>query len=198
MAVIGGFSMNTYTYVESPIGRLLLHSDGVALTGLYMDVPSRPPRGKDDWVEDAGSGPLPATIRQLREYFAGQRRGFDLPLRFQGTEFQQRVWNMLTEIPYGATWSYGELAKHIDNPHASRAVGLANGRNPIAIVVPCHRVIGADGSLTGYGGGLERKLWLLAHEGYVDGRTVIGPADLAAPIPSAASRLRAADREIFP
>ena len=190
--------MNTYTYVESPIGRLLLHSDGVALTGLYMDVPSRPPRGKDDWVEDAGSGPLPATIRQLREYFAGQRRGFDLPLRFHGTEFQQRVWNMLTEIPYGATWSYGELAKHIDNPHASRAVGLANGRNPIAIVVPCHRVIGADGSLTGYGGGLERKLWLLAHEGYVDGRTVIGPADLAAPIPSAASRLRAADREIFP
>ncbi|HWJ35856.1 MAG TPA: methylated-DNA--[protein]-cysteine S-methyltransferase [Steroidobacteraceae bacterium] len=157
--------MNSYTYVESPIGRLLLQSDGVALTGLYMDVPSRPPRGMADWVENASAEPLPETIRQLGEYFAGRRRAFDLPLRLHGTEFQQRVWNLLKEIPYGATWSYGELAKRIDNPNASRAVGLANGRNPISILVPCHRVIGADGSLTGYGGGLERKQWLLAHEG---------------------------------
>jgi methylated-DNA-[protein]-cysteine S-methyltransferase len=118
----------------------------------------------NDWVEDRNSGPLPEAIRQLGEYFTGQRRKFDLPLRLHGTEFQQRVWNVLREIPYGVTWSYGELARRIDNPNASRAVGLANGRNPISILVPCHRVIGADGSLTGYGGGLERKRWLLAHE----------------------------------
>ncbi|MDB6084950.1 MAG: ogt [Gammaproteobacteria bacterium] len=157
--------MNVYTYNESPIGRLLLSSDGVALTGLYMDVPDHPPRGLDDWTRDPSSGPLPETIRQLGEYFAGHRRDFDLPLLLHGTEFQQRVWNALRDIPYGATWSYGQLAKRIDSPNASRAVGLANGRNPISILVPCHRVIGADGSLTGYGGGLDRKQWLLAHEG---------------------------------
>ena len=158
--------MNFYTYVDSPIGRLLLQSDGVALTGLYMDVASSPRPLAEGWVHDATVDPLPATVRQLTEYFEGRRREFDLPaLRMHGTEFQQRVWRTLTEIPYGATWSYGELAKRIDNPNASRAVGLANGRNPISILVPCHRVIGADGSLTGYGGGLERKRWLLAHEG---------------------------------
>jgi methylated-DNA-[protein]-cysteine S-methyltransferase len=157
--------MNYYTYVDSPIGRLLLHSDGHAVTALYMDVPDHPWPAHDGWVDDGGAGPLPETTRQLREYFAGARRDFDLPLRLHGTAFQRRVWDTLTEIPYGATWSYGELAKRIENPNASRAVGLANGRNPISIVVPCHRVIGADGSLTGYGGGLERKRWLLAHEG---------------------------------
>lgn len=157
--------MNAYTTIDSPIGRLLLHSDGAALTGLYMDVPAHLPRGMDAWVEDRNTGPLPETIRQLGEYFAGRRREFDLPWRLHGTEFQQRVWNALMEIPYGSTWSYGELAKRLGNPKASRAVGLANGRNPISILVPCHRVIGADGSLTGYGGGLERKRWLLAHEG---------------------------------
>lgn len=158
--------MNFYTYVDSPIGRLLLQSDGVALTGLYMDVPSSPRLLDACWVEDATVHPLSVTVRQVEEYFDGKRRAFDLPpLRMRGTAFQQRVWQTLTEIPYGATWSYGELAKRIDNPNASRAVGLANGRNPISILVPCHRVIGADGSLTGYGGGLERKRWLLAHEG---------------------------------
>jgi methylated-DNA-[protein]-cysteine S-methyltransferase len=157
--------MNSFTYVESPIGPLLLRCDGEALTGLYMDLPSLPPRARDTWTEDASAGPLPQAVRQLSEYFAGTRREFDLPLRLEGTAFQQRVWRGLTEIPYGATWSYGQLAKRIGNPNASRAVGLANGRNPISILVPCHRVIGADGSLTGYGGGLERKRWLLAHEG---------------------------------
>jgi methylated-DNA-[protein]-cysteine S-methyltransferase len=161
--------MNAYTYLDSPIGRLLLTSDGSALTGLYME-PHRKEQFVDGWMEDASVKPLPAAVRQLTEYFAGQRREFDLPLRLQGTEFQQRVWQELTKIPYGATWSYGELAKRISKPSASRAVGLANGRNPISILVPCHRVIGADGSLTGYGGGLERKRWLLAHEG--------GPAEL--------------------
>ena len=156
--------MNLFTHIESPIGRLLLTSDGTALTGLYME-PSRKAQSTDGCTEDAAAAPLSAAIRQLTEYFAGSRREFELPLRMQGTAFQQRVWRQLTEIPYGATWSYGELARRIDNPTASRAVGLANGRNPISILVPCHRVIGADGSLTGYGGGLDRKRWLLAHEG---------------------------------
>jgi methylated-DNA-[protein]-cysteine S-methyltransferase len=157
--------MISFTYLESPIGRLLLSTDGVALTGLYMDVPSRNFEPGADWALDPSAGPLPAAARQLNEYFAGSRRDFDLPLRMQGTEFQQRVWRRLTEIRYGETWSYGELAKRVGNANASRAVGLANGSNPISIVVPCHRVIGANGSLTGYGGGLERKRWLLAHEG---------------------------------
>jgi methylated-DNA-[protein]-cysteine S-methyltransferase len=155
--------MNAYTYLESPIGRLLLTSDGTALTGLYM-APSRTPQATDGWTEDLTVAPLAATVRQLTEYFDGTRREFDLPLRLQGTPFQTRVWRELTEIPYGQTWSYGQLARRIDKPSASRAVGLANGRNPISILVPCHRVIGADGSLTGYGGGLERKRWLLLHE----------------------------------
>ena len=156
--------MNVFCYFQSPIGRLLLTSDGTALTGLHMEV-SRKAQSTEGWKEDRMLAPLSATLQQLAEYFAGTRRNFDLPLRPQGTVFQQRVWRELIEIPYGQTWSYGELAKRIDNPSASRAVGLANGRNPISILVPCHRVIGADGSLTGYGGGLERKQWLLAHEG---------------------------------
>jgi methylated-DNA-[protein]-cysteine S-methyltransferase len=156
--------MNAFSYLESPIGRLLLTSDGTALTGLYME-PSRKAQCVDGWLEDAAVAPLSAAMRQLTEYFEGTRREFDLPLRLQGTVFQTRVWRELTEIPYGQTWSYGQLAKRIDKPSASRAVGLANGRNPISILVPCHRVIGADGSLTGYGGGIERKRWLLVHEG---------------------------------
>jgi len=157
--------VNTFTYVDSPIGRLLLHCDGSALTGLYMNLAAGLPHGADDGIEDSNSEVLLQARRQLEEYFEGRRRDFDLPLRLHGTLFQRRVWNALLEIPYGATWSYGELARRIANPSASRAVGLANGRNPISILVPCHRVIGADGSLTGYGGGLERKRWLLAHEG---------------------------------
>jgi methylated-DNA-[protein]-cysteine S-methyltransferase len=182
--------MNRYTYIDSPIGRLLLSSDGRALTGLYMDVPSRPPRDLAEWVEDAEAGPLPEAVRQLGEYFKGARRDFDLPLQMQGTEFQRRAWRSLMEIPYGETRSYGEQARLIGNPKASRAVGLANGRNPIAIVVPCHRVIGADGSLTGFGGGLERKRWLLAHEAlyYMSGRSTVN----VAPPPSA--RLAASAR----
>jgi methylated-DNA-[protein]-cysteine S-methyltransferase len=156
--------MNTFCHLESPIGRLLLTSDGAALTGLYME-PSRSVQSIDGWTQDESIAPLAESVRQLNQYFEGIRREFDLPLRMAGTAFQQRVWRELTEIPYGTTWSYGELAKRIGKPSASRAVGLANGRNPISILVPCHRVIGADGSLTGYGGGLERKRWLLAHEG---------------------------------
>jgi methylated-DNA-[protein]-cysteine S-methyltransferase len=157
--------MNIFCYVESPIGRLMLTSDGEALTGLYMGTPSKRPDLGKDWAQNGTAGPLPKAARQLKEYFAKERREFDLPLRMQGTEFQRRVWRELTKIPFGMTWSYGQLAKRIDKPNASRAVGLANGRNPIAIIVPCHRVIGADGSLTGFGGGLPRKQWLLEHEG---------------------------------
>jgi methylated-DNA-[protein]-cysteine S-methyltransferase len=192
--------MNAYVIVDSPIGRLLLRTDGDSLTGLYMDVPGRPFPGMTDVEEDANAGPLPEAVRQLEEYFAGNRRDFDLPLCLNGTEFQQRVWRALTEIPFGDTWSYGELAKWIGNPSASRAVGLANGRNPISILVPCHRVIGADGSLTGYGGGLQRKQWLLAHEGLQGGRRgqrplfdISVPANPGARSPSAGSPLRAAD-----
>ena len=161
--------MKVFCYVESPIGRLMLTADGTALTGLYMNLyrnkPSKLPGLGDDWMQNATIDPLPAAARQLKEYFAGKRREFDLPLRMEGTEFQQRVWRELTRIPFGETRSYGQLAKRLNNPNGSRAVGLANGRNPIAIIVPCHRVIGADGSLTGFGGGLDRKEWLLTHEG---------------------------------
>lgn len=111
------------------------------------------------------SGPFSDVRLQLDEYFAGTREQFDLPLRPRGTDFQQRVWTGLLQIPFGATSTYGGLAARLGDRQASRAVGLANGKNPISIIVPCHRVIGADGSLTGYGGGLDRKLWLLRHEG---------------------------------
>jgi len=113
---------------------------------------------------DPGEQPFAAAASQLKSYFAGQLTEFDLPLAPAGTEFQRRVWAGLRTIPYGETVSYGELARQLGSPSASRAVGLANGRNPIAIVVPCHRVIGSDGSLTGYGGGLDRKRFLLALE----------------------------------
>jgi len=151
--------MNHFTYVDSPIGRLKLEADGRALTALHL----RPAAGEG--VEDAHAGPLPAAVRQLAEYFAGTRRAFDLPLAPRGTPFQESVWRALMEIPFGATASYGEIARRVAKPGAARAVGLANNRNPIAIIVPCHRVIGADGSLTGYGGGLPMKRWLLEHEG---------------------------------
>jgi methylated-DNA-[protein]-cysteine S-methyltransferase len=161
--------MNIFCYVDSPIGRLMLTSDGTALTGLYMNLyrnkPSKLPGLGNDWIQNATIDPLPAAARQLKEYFAGKRREFDLPMRMEGTEFQRRVWRELTKIPFGETRSYGQLAKRLNNPNGSRAVGLANGRNPIAIIVPCHRVIGADGSLTGFGGGIDRKEWLLTHEG---------------------------------
>jgi methylated-DNA-[protein]-cysteine S-methyltransferase len=159
--------MNTFCYLDSPIGRLMLTADGEALTGLLMNLHNGKPvkRPGEDWVQNATLDPFPAAVRQLQEYFAGVRRVFDLTLRMQGTDFQRQVWRELCKIPFGETWSYGQLAKRIGNPNGSRAVGLANGRNPIAIIVPCHRVIGADGSLTGFGGGIERKQWLLTHEG---------------------------------
>lgn len=188
--------MKVFCYVESPIGRLMLTTDGTALTGLYMNLyrnkPSKLPGLGDDWIQNATIDPLPAAARQLKEYFAGKRREFDLPLRMAGTEFQQRVWRELTKIPFGETRSYGQLAKRLNNPNGSRAVGLANGRNPIAIIVPCHRVIGADGSLTGFGGGIERKEWLLSHEGLPRNGNL--PLSIPSPAPGSTVRRSAAVR----
>ena len=148
--------------VESPIGPLtLIARDGV-LTNVSMHEQrhvSPPPVDAitdDAWFKDVAA--------QLDAYFAGELSTFDPEMNLLGTPFQQRVWSQLCDIPYGETISYGELARRVGNANASRAVGLANGRNPIALIVPCHRVIGANGSLTGYGGGLERKTWLLEHE----------------------------------
>lgn len=148
--------------VESPIGPLtLIARDGV-LTNLsmhgqrHMAPPPDDAVTDDAWFKDVAA--------QLDAYFAGELSTFELEMNLIGTPFQRRVWGALREIPYGETISYGELARRVGNANASRAVGLANGRNPISIIVPCHRVIGANGSLTGYGGGLERKTWLLAHE----------------------------------
>ena len=151
-----------YSTISSPIGELLLASDGESVTGLYMQSQKHGATQTRDWKRDETALKRPRV--QLQAYFAGELRDFELPLAAEGTPFQQRVWRALCDIPYGETISYGELARRIGQPSAARAVGLANGQNPSAIVVPCHRVIGADGSLTGYGGGLERKRWLLAHE----------------------------------
>ncbi len=150
------------TAVASPLGPLTLTASDGFLTGIIMDgqrhapPPSPDHRPDDQWFTDIAE--------QIDAYFAGDLSSFDVPLRMTGTEFQRRVWSELQAIPYGETVSYGELARALGSPGAVRAVGLANGRNPITIIVPCHRVIGADGSLTGYGGGLERKAWLLDHE----------------------------------
>jgi len=154
-----------YDIVDSPIGRLLLTGREQALTGLFMlDSGGHPASVRADWTRSASG--FGAAAEQLAQYFAGTRTEFDLVLAPSGSPFQLAVWAELTRIPYGQTTSYGAVAGAIGKSLlASRAVGLANGRNPISIIVPCHRVIGADGSLTGYGGGLDRKEWLLRHEG---------------------------------
>jgi methylated-DNA-[protein]-cysteine S-methyltransferase len=158
--------MTYITCFESPIQSIWLTSDGEALTGVYLGEHSegRPFIRRDDVA------PFAEAKRQLAAYFDGRLTEFDLPLVPHGTEFQQRVWEELKRIPYGATISYGELARRVGCPNGSRAVGLANGRNPIAIIVPCHRVIGANGQLTGYGGGLSLKKALLALEASVQAK----------------------------
>ncbi|WP_346290870.1 methylated-DNA--[protein]-cysteine S-methyltransferase [Sphaerothrix gracilis] len=153
-----------FTFYESPIQTLRLVSDGRSLLGLYMLSEKHAQISAQDWIEDETAQPFALARQQLSDYFAGALTQFDLPLSPQGTPFQQRVWATLKTIPYGATLSYGELAQQIGQPQAARAVGLANGRNPVSIIVPCHRVVGANGKLTGYGGGVERKQWLLNHE----------------------------------
>ena len=154
--------MNLYTHFETPLGPLLLVADSCGLRQIHFPSNGRPAEPNPEWHENVPV--FHETIGQLRAYFAGELKQFDLPLAPEGTEFQQRVWRELCTIPYGETTSYGELARHIGNPKACRAVGLANGSNPIPIVIPCHRVIGANGKLTGYGGGLHIKEKLLALE----------------------------------
>jgi methylated-DNA-[protein]-cysteine S-methyltransferase len=148
-----------YTVLDSPIGELHVVGDGKALTRLHMQGGRTRAAIDPSWRRDEGR--FDEVRRQLDEYFAGKRRDFTLPLAMAGGIFERRVWEELRAIPYGSTASYGEIASRIGAPGAARAVGVANGRNPIAVIVPCHRVIGADGSLTGYGGGLERKRLLL-------------------------------------
>jgi methylated-DNA-[protein]-cysteine S-methyltransferase len=149
-----------HSIVDSPIGDLLLIGDGERLTALYTAENARRP----EVTGPREDGAFAIARAQLAEYFAGIRREFDLELAPRGTDFQLQIWAELVRIPFGQTTSYRGLAERIGNPNAVRAVGMANGRNPISIVVPCHRVIGSDGTLTGYAGGLAAKAWLLAHE----------------------------------
>jgi len=154
--------MTTYTMLTTPLGELLLTGTAAGLTGLYMPPHRHAPELQPGWVRDDD---LFTEVRaQLHAYFTGELTSFDVPLAAVGTPFQQRVWAALAEIPYGATRSYGQIAARIGAPAASRAVGLANGRNPISIIVPCHRVVGSTGKLVGYGAGVNRKSWLLALE----------------------------------
>jgi methylated-DNA-[protein]-cysteine S-methyltransferase len=153
----------TFMRMDTPIGVLTLAADEEGLRRIDFPPPRPPPAG-EAWVEGS-NGVLDEARRQLEEYFAGRRRDFDLPLSPRGTDFQRTVWTTLAAIPYGSTWSYRDLAQRIGKPAAMRAVGAANGRNPLPIVLPCHRVIGADGSLTGFGGGLPTKAFLLRLEG---------------------------------
>lgn len=149
--------------IDSPVGRITLGGDDDALTALVMHEQRHAPVNISDWPEDRNA--FGDVVDQLKAYWEGELHDFDVEVRLDGTDFQQRVWKGLQEIPYGETWSYGELADHIGAHNAQRAVGLANGKNPVAIIVPCHRVIGASGSLVGYGGGLDRKVYLLTLEG---------------------------------
>lgn len=151
-----------YCYHSTPIGPLLLAGDGTHLSLLGFPTGKMHRQHDPGWLHDPK--PFRAAAKQLDEYFAGDRIEFDLPLKPVGTPFQEQVWDTLTQIPYGETWSYGELARRIGKPKASRAVGAANGLNPIPVIIPCHRVIGSNGKLTGFGGGLETKEFLLGLE----------------------------------
>ncbi|WP_329518990.1 methylated-DNA--[protein]-cysteine S-methyltransferase [Spirillospora sp. NBC_01491] len=166
MSTITANGSRMYTVLDNPFSRLTLVATDGALSGLYMDLQRHRPPDETFGVPapDPTAEPFRSVTEQLAAYFAGELTDFDLPLNLRGTPFQQRVWAALQDIPYGETISYGELAVEIGNPSASRAVGLANGRNPVSIIVPCHRVVGSTGSLTGYGGGLERKRLLLDFE----------------------------------
>lgn len=165
-----------YCYLQTPVGPLLIVGDHEAVRRIEFPESGEARRPEPDWVETL-SGPVGEAARQLREYFSGTRTVFDLPLAPEGTAFQRSVWRVLEGIPFGETISYAELARRVGNPKASRAVGAANGANPIPIVIPCHRVIGSNGKLTGFGGGLPMKEALLSLETpqlgvFVSGRAV--------------------------
>ena len=157
-----GMSEICYTKLQSPVGPLLMAADENGLRIIHFVNGRRPRQPDRDWVEKSAA--FKDVAWQLKEYFEGKRTEFDLPLVLEGTEFQMRVWNMLRKIPYGETTSYGKIARQIGSPDGARAVGLANGQNPIPIIIPCHRVIGSNGDLTGFGGGLPIRQKLLALE----------------------------------
>jgi len=167
--------LRTHAVIDSPIGPLTLIAQDSSLAGVFMQTARYEPDADTlGTAVPADAEPVLAEAAgQLDAYFDGELTAFDLPLRLAGSRFQRSVWAALQDIPYGETISYGELARRIGQPSASRAVGLANGKNPVSIVVPCHRVIGADGSLTGYGGGMDRKRFLLALEQRVSGQTLL-------------------------
>jgi methylated-DNA-[protein]-cysteine S-methyltransferase len=164
--------MSSIGYASTPLGRVLVVTSGRDLIGLFFDGHERTPPTGD--LPDRESDALTAVRTQLDEYFGGVRAVFDVPLRLEGTPFQLEVWSALLEIPLGALATYGEIARQLGGPGAARAVGAANGRNPISIVVPCHRLVGTGGDLTGYGGGIDRKRWLLAHERRLSERAAPG------------------------
>jgi methylated-DNA-[protein]-cysteine S-methyltransferase len=154
-----------HAQLDTPLGPMLARADGGALIGLHFADEARVPAPAPDWMHAPDDPLFGRLAEQLREYFSGGLRVFELPLRPVGTVFQLRVWSVLQEIPYGVTTSYGGMARRLGSPGAMRAVGAANSRNPLAILIPCHRAIGADGSLTGYAGGVARKRALLEIEG---------------------------------
>ena len=156
--------MIRYARIATPLGTLIATAVGGALTGIYYEGGKHAPPIGRDWIEDVAAQPIAKCRKQLLEFLEGTRRAFDLPLAPEGTEFQRRVWIEIARIPYGETITYAELASRAGAPGSARAAGAATGRNPLSIVVPCHRVVGADGSLTGYAGGMERKARLLEIE----------------------------------
>ena len=163
--------MTRFLRMQSPLGRMLLVSDGRALTGAYFTGQEYDATPQPDWEQDEALPVLYEARGQLLEYFAGSRSVFDLALVPAGTSFQVRVWKALLEIPHGHTWTYGQVAHEVGERAAVRAVGAAIGRNPISVIIPCHRVIGADGGLTGYAGGLDRKRSLLTLEAGIASRS---------------------------
>jgi len=166
--------MRYYDTFESTCGGILIAATERGLSGVYFNRQKYHPRVDADWKRDPKHPVIKRAKHQLKEYFAGKRRDFDLPLDPSGTAFQQAVWKAIARVPYGKTITYGELAKRSGFPDGPRAAGAATGRNPIGIVVPCHRIVGANGSLTGYAGGLDRKRALLALEGV--GRDLLSPS----------------------
>ena len=157
-----------YRRLQSPIGELLLSSDGKALTGVHLKGQKHFPAMSEHWQQADDLKIFLRVQDQLAEYFAKSRQTFDIPLNPRGTDFQRQVWQRLHDIPFGETTSYGAIAHSLGVPGAARAVGAANGRNPISIIVPCHRVIASNGKMTGYAGGIDRKKWLLHHEGLTE------------------------------
>jgi methylated-DNA-[protein]-cysteine S-methyltransferase len=157
-------TMHYYDSYDSPHGRMLLVADGEGLSGVYFDRQKYRPSVDAEWRRDAGNAPLRRAKRELAEYFGGERKRFDIPLAPEGTPFQRSVWKAISTVGFGETISYGELARRAGHPGSARAAGAATGRNPIGIIVPCHRIVGSNGDLTGYAGGLSRKRALLALE----------------------------------